>query len=202
MHQLINQQHTLGIRPRVWEGIREGFERSARVRPQQILVTPALMVCGRCDAPPARGTVRHLLGRLAQREQPHVRHGPGQVLTAKWPVLTYGRTPGFDPKRWTFRCFGLVEREVSWTWAEFQALPQTTMVTDIHCVTTWSKLDTEWRGVTIDALQHLAFRAASRGLDEPKQVVVDAAGYRSRREGWKRLVTFWSEELPRLLGRP
>ena len=35
---------------------------------------------------------------------------PGQILTAKWPVLTYGRTPRFDPARWTFRCYGLVER--------------------------------------------------------------------------------------------
>src|SRR5204863_1104383 len=44
---------------------------------------------------------------------------PGQTLTAKWPVLTYGRTPRFDPKTWTFRCFGLVEREATWTWKEF-----------------------------------------------------------------------------------
>ena len=47
---------------------------------------------------------------------------PGQALTEKWPVLTYGRTPRFDPARWTFRCFGLVERPTSWTWAEFQKL--------------------------------------------------------------------------------
>jgi spoIIIJ-associated protein len=37
-------------------------------------------------------------------------------------------------------------------------------------------------GSTIDALQHLAFRAAFRGLTDRKQVVVDAAGYRERRE--------------------
>ena len=72
---------------------------------------------------------------------------PGQTLTAKWPVLTYVRTPGFDPKRWSFRCFGLVEREMSWTWDEFQKLPRVTMRSDIHCVTRWSKLDNEWEGV-------------------------------------------------------
>jgi DMSO/TMAO reductase YedYZ molybdopterin-dependent catalytic subunit len=44
---------------------------------------------------------------------------PGQRLTAKWPVLTYGATPRFDPARWTFRCSGLVEKEVTWTWEEF-----------------------------------------------------------------------------------
>jgi spoIIIJ-associated protein len=37
-------------------------------------------------------------------------------------------------------------------------------------------------GATIDAVQHLAFRAAFRGLRERKQVTVDAAGYRDRRE--------------------
>ena len=38
-------------------------------------------------------------------------------------------------------------------------------------------------GATIDAIQHIAFRAAFRGEEERKQVVVDAAGYRERREG-------------------
>jgi len=74
---------------------------------------------------------------------------PGQVLTAKWPVLTYGRTPRFDPRTWTFRCFGLVEREVVWTWPEFLALPRVRMVSDVHCVTRWSRLDNEWEGVSI-----------------------------------------------------
>ena len=74
---------------------------------------------------------------------------PGQTLTAKWPVLTYGRTPRFDAATWTFRCFGLVEQEVQWTWAEFLALPRVRIVSDIHCVTRWSRLDNEWEGVSI-----------------------------------------------------
>ena len=37
-------------------------------------------------------------------------------------------------------------------------------------------------GSTIDAVQHLAFRAAFRGRETRKQVTVDAAGYRERRE--------------------
>jgi DMSO/TMAO reductase YedYZ molybdopterin-dependent catalytic subunit len=77
---------------------------------------------------------------------------PGQVLTAKWPVLTYGRTPRFDARTWTFRCFGLVEREMAWTWPEFLALPRVRVVSDIHCVTRWSKLDNEWEGVPIRAI--------------------------------------------------
>ena len=74
---------------------------------------------------------------------------PGQTLTAKWPVLTYGLTPRSDPKRWTFRCFGLVEQEVAWTLEEFRALPRVTITSDIHCVTRWSKLDNVWEGVHI-----------------------------------------------------
>ena len=74
---------------------------------------------------------------------------PGQILTAKWPVLTYGRTPRFDPARWTFRCYGLVEHATTWTWPEFQALPRVTITSDIHCVTRWSKLDNVWEGVPI-----------------------------------------------------
>ena len=74
---------------------------------------------------------------------------PGQVLTEKWPVLTYGLTPRFDPKKWTFRCFGLVEEEVSWTWDEFRALPRSEVACDIHCVTRWSRLGNRFEGVHI-----------------------------------------------------
>ena len=81
---------------------------------------------------------------------------PGQTLTDKWPVLTYGRTPRFDPARWTFRCFGLVERDTSWTWEEFQRLPRVTVRSDIHCVTRWSRLDNEWEGVSARTILDLA----------------------------------------------
>ncbi len=74
---------------------------------------------------------------------------PGQTLTVKWPVLTYGATPQFDPKRWDFRCFGLVEESVSWTWEEFLKLPRVEITSDVHCVTSWSKLDNRWEGVHI-----------------------------------------------------
>jgi len=74
---------------------------------------------------------------------------PGQALTSKWPVLTYGLTPRFDPRTWTFRCFGLVEEEVTWTWEEFLELPRTEVRCDIHCVTRWSRLDNRFEGVHI-----------------------------------------------------
>ncbi len=74
---------------------------------------------------------------------------PGQARTSKWPVLTYGLTPRFDPRTWTFRCFGLVEEEVTWTWEEFLELPRTEVRCDIHCVTRWSRLDNRFEGVHI-----------------------------------------------------
>ena len=88
---------------------------------------------------------------------------PGQVLTTKWPVLTYGRTPRFDPRKWSFRAFGLVEEEVSWTWEELLALPRAEVVCDIHCVTHWSRLDNRFEGVPIREIierEHLVSRVA------------------------------------------
>ena len=74
---------------------------------------------------------------------------PGQVLTTKWPVLTYGRTPRFDPRKWSFRAFGLVEEEKTWSWEELQALPRVEVACDIHCVTRWSRLDNRFEGVSV-----------------------------------------------------
>jgi DMSO/TMAO reductase YedYZ molybdopterin-dependent catalytic subunit len=73
---------------------------------------------------------------------------PGQVLTPKWPVLTYGETPKADLATWSFRCHGLVDREISWTWKEFLELPRVTVTSDIHCVTRWSRFDNVWEGVS------------------------------------------------------
>lgn len=77
---------------------------------------------------------------------------PGQYLTSKFPVLTYGRNPKVDLGSWTLGIDGAVERPFSVTWAEFMALEQTTLTTDIHCVTRWSKLDTTWTGVRVRTL--------------------------------------------------
>ncbi len=85
------------------------------------------------------------------RGKDKAKHGdrvpPNQKVTDGFPVLTYGGTPHADTKDWKFGVVGLVEQELSFTWDEFLALPQTTITTDIHCVTGWSKLDTTWEGV-------------------------------------------------------
>ena len=74
---------------------------------------------------------------------------PGQVLTQKWPVLTYGEVPRADLQTWSFHCYGLVDEEVSWTWKEFLELPRVQVTSDIHCVTRWSRFDNRWEGVAV-----------------------------------------------------
>jgi len=51
-----------------------------------------------------------------------------------------------------FRVWGEVEQEARWSWDEFQELPRTKLQMDIHCVTRWSKFDTEWEGVSVRTL--------------------------------------------------
>jgi DMSO/TMAO reductase YedYZ molybdopterin-dependent catalytic subunit len=72
---------------------------------------------------------------------------PGQSLTLKFPVLTYGPNPKFDPATWDLRVFGEVKQDMRWTWDQFSQLPTVHVVCDIHCVTRWSKFDTAWEGV-------------------------------------------------------
>ncbi|NDJ86015.1 MAG: molybdopterin-dependent oxidoreductase, partial [Chloroflexi bacterium] len=55
-------------------------------------------------------------------------------------------------EKWTFRVFGLVEEEITWTWEELTRLPTRTVTFDIHCVTRWSKFDTKWEGVHVGDL--------------------------------------------------
>jgi DMSO/TMAO reductase YedYZ molybdopterin-dependent catalytic subunit len=81
---------------------------------------------------------------------------PGQFVTSDFPILTAGPTQRTVLDDWTLS-FELGGKLLArWDWKEFEALPQTEMKTDIHCVTKWSKLDTRWRGVTIDDLLHAA----------------------------------------------
>src|SRR5438128_1971445 len=82
----------------------------------------------------------------------HIRTGdervpPGQYVTGKWPVLTYGRTPDVEPEAWELRVFGLVSAEVKIPWRRFQALPRAEITADFHCVTRFSTLDNPWSGV-------------------------------------------------------
>lgn len=93
-------------------------------------------------------------GFVGKRRQPSTanRLPPGQHLVTDFPVLSAGPTPRTSLDRWTFTLEGLVGTPIRWTWNEFRQLPRQQFVVDIHCVTTWTKLDTQWAGVSVDTL--------------------------------------------------
>jgi DMSO/TMAO reductase YedYZ molybdopterin-dependent catalytic subunit len=73
---------------------------------------------------------------------------PGQYLTEKWPVLHYGGVPSVSQEGWSLRLFGLTDQEpVTLSFDDLLALPQTSITEDIHCVTRWSRLNTQFEGV-------------------------------------------------------
>lgn len=78
---------------------------------------------------------------------------PGQFVTTSFPILHHGEVPHYrDMSQWNLRVFGLVEEEVTFTFDEFMSLPRKTFVNDIHCVTTWTRLDNVWEGVAVSTL--------------------------------------------------
>ena len=91
-----------------------------------------------------------------QEQTPKDRVPPGQHVTIDFPVLSAGPTPNIKAENWTLALELEGNYLRKWNFPEFQALPQTTIKTDIHCVTKWSKLDTVWQGVTIDDLLRAA----------------------------------------------
>ena len=85
---------------------------------------------------------------------------PGQFLSGKFPVLTYGSEPKIDIESWKLRIFGLVDQEVELDWARFSNLKWETVDADFHCVTQWSALDQIWEGVPFSQVLGLAQPAA------------------------------------------
>lgn len=110
-------------------------------------------------------TTRGFSGR---RQPPELadRIPPGQSLTEGFPVLSAGPTPRIRPEDWSFTLKIGPKPVARWSWDEFNALPQTKMTRDIHCVTTWSKLDTRWQGVLIDDL------LAEAGIEPPTDFIL------------------------------
>ncbi|MBL8057827.1 MAG: sulfite oxidase-like oxidoreductase [Anaerolineales bacterium] len=98
--------------------------------------------------------LNNLFGR--RQDEARVREAgrlpPGQALTNRFPVLHYGPVPPFNPATWDLRVFGEVEQEAAWTWEQFNQLPRTKIRMDLHCVTRWSKFDTDWEGVALKTL--------------------------------------------------
>ena len=80
---------------------------------------------------------------------------PGQHLVRDWPVLDLGVIPDVPRERWTLDVDGAVDNKLHWDWAAFQAHKQDTCVTDMHCVTTWSRYDNRWQGLATHTLLDL-----------------------------------------------
>lgn len=94
---------------------------------------------------------------------------PGQSLTQKWPVLHVGSAPRFNPAAWDFNIWGLVKQPRRFTWEEFSALPTVQQVSDMHCVTRWSKFDSTFEGIPIaEVMKHIEL------LPEARYVMVHA----------------------------
>ncbi|WP_152047427.1 sulfite oxidase-like oxidoreductase [Aureimonas psammosilenae] len=107
------------------------------------------------------GEGRFLTGRGAARESERL--PPGQHLVRDWPVLDLGLKPDLSPQTWRLRMDGAVETPLSWSHADLMAQPQTESVSDIHCVTTWSRYDNRWNGVaTSDLIAQLQLWPGAR----------------------------------------
>jgi DMSO/TMAO reductase YedYZ molybdopterin-dependent catalytic subunit len=77
---------------------------------------------------------------------------PGQYLESAFPVLSAGPTPHVDTATWQFTITTETGGTHRWNWQQFTSLPAENITVDVHCVTKWSKLDTRWRGVSVDTL--------------------------------------------------
>ncbi len=73
---------------------------------------------------------------------------PGQRQVQNWPVLDLGIKPRVPLESWRLTADGLVANPIVWSWAEFEAQPQVQSVSDIHCVTAWSRYANRWEGVS------------------------------------------------------
>jgi DMSO/TMAO reductase YedYZ molybdopterin-dependent catalytic subunit len=89
---------------------------------------------------------RLLTGKPPAFEKPRL--PPGQHLVQDWPVLDLGAQPDIPLDRWRLKIDGLVETPTVWKWQDFQAQPQATDISDMHCVTSWSRYDNQWQGVS------------------------------------------------------
>ena len=90
---------------------------------------------------------RLLTGKPSRREEDRL--PPGQRKVTDWPVLDLGVKPNIPLAQWRLSIDGLVEQSMRLDWDAFQALPQSDLMSDIHCVTAWSRFDNRWRGVAV-----------------------------------------------------
>jgi DMSO/TMAO reductase YedYZ molybdopterin-dependent catalytic subunit len=137
------------------------------------------------DAPAAEEQAGDVIVSPDTRRQSRI--PPGQSRTRKWPVLDAFGTPQVDVTKWRLQVFGLVERPLVFSLADFRALPRVKVFADFHCVTHWSRLGNLWEGV---ATRELLNRAGVK----PEAKFVVCHGYDN---GWTTnlpLADFLSED--------
>jgi DMSO/TMAO reductase YedYZ molybdopterin-dependent catalytic subunit len=124
------------------------------------------------DIPEKPGLIGQIKDKLIRSKQEWAREGrlltgapdetrtsrlpPGQKEVKNWPVLDLGVQPDVRPDNWRLQVVGLVENPIVWTLPDFMAQPQEEFVSDIHCVTQWSRFDNHWRGVSARQILELA----------------------------------------------
>ncbi|HEU4740662.1 MAG TPA: sulfite oxidase-like oxidoreductase [Meiothermus sp.] len=90
---------------------------------------------------------------------------PGQTLTERFPVLTYGPTPTVKPQDVRLKVDGRVENPFELSWDDLMSLPQSDLTADFHCVTRWSKLDVKWRGVRVlDLMEQVRLEPSAKAV--------------------------------------
>jgi DMSO/TMAO reductase YedYZ molybdopterin-dependent catalytic subunit len=98
---------------------------------------------------------KFLTGKVARPDEQRL--PPGQHLTNDWPILDLGLSPQISRERWRLDVYGAVAQPLFWDFAQFTAQPQAQFISDIHCVTTWSRYDNQWDGLAtrdlLDACQ-------------------------------------------------
>jgi DMSO/TMAO reductase YedYZ molybdopterin-dependent catalytic subunit len=109
-----------------------------------------------------------IISEDTKREQ---RIPPGQHGIKAWPVLHAGSVQKIDTSKWKFKIFGLVEEEKELSFREFTSQPICKVFSDIHCVTSWSKLNNLWEGFSTSLIKELV-----NIQPEAKYVMVHASG--------------------------
>ena len=89
---------------------------------------------------------RALTGQTA--DSTRSRLPPGQRLVKDFPVLDLGPQPNMLPRDWALSTAGQINRPIKWSFNDLMAQPQVEITSDIHCVTTWSRYDNRWKGVS------------------------------------------------------
>ena len=80
---------------------------------------------------------------------------PGQHITSKFPILQKGGVTHINREEYKLEIEGEVEKPVTLTLKELTELEDKEVIEDIHCVTSWSKFDTKWGGISFNTLFNL-----------------------------------------------